>query len=94
MYPLKSIKESFSNIQCVILSMIKPSTRGVLIGGLAGGVANYLAGESPQKGMEIGAIYGGFIDFFQYNIRSDIEYFKSMRAAKRKFARTYSDRNS
>ncbi len=91
MEPEKILGEAFNNIQTLVLLFVKPAPRGALIGGIAGGTANYLAGESPQKGMEIGALYGGFIDFSQYTVRYYIELFKSLKAAKRKFAKTNSD---
>jgi hypothetical protein len=94
MEPEKAIKAVFNNSQNLLLSFVKPTARGVLIGGLVGAAANYIAGESLQNGFEIGAIYGGFIDFSQYNARFYIEYFRSIKAAKRKFAETHPEGDS
>lgn len=55
-------------------TLVKPVTRGGIVGGSLGVLVSTILGDSPKYGFFIGSIAGAYLDFQQYTLRGLYHY--------------------
>ncbi len=83
--PVEAVKQEVKTMAYLFSAFVKPTGRGMLVGGSIGALMSYASGDSIPEGWIRGASIGFCFDKLQYDSRLMYNYFKSYFKAKNKY---------